>query len=143
MQFQFAFRHMESSPALQGYAEEKLREKIQQFVTKAIEAHVTFSVVRHSHTAHLSFKGGDGFSLDVEHTSGDMYASIDQLVDKLTVQLKRHKEKLKDHKQVKATPELVAVVGEARTPTVAAAEVVDAGDIVKFEAARKRANSGH
>ena len=88
MQFQFSFKHMESSPALQTYAQEKINEKIQKFASKPTHAHVIFSVDRHQHRAHLSLKGGDGFTFEVEHTCGDMYGSIDMLVDKFGAQLK-------------------------------------------------------
>ena len=134
MQFQFSFKHMATSSALQTYAEGKFQEKIQKFVTKPTTAHVTFSVNRHEHTAHLSLRAGDGFSLEVEHTSSDMYASVDTMVDKLSTQLKKHKEKLKDHKQLKISKELPVATAEV--------DAVDAADILKFEAGRRRAN-GH
>ena len=78
-------------------AREKLKEKIDKFVTKPIDAQVFFSVTRHQHSAHLKLNAGDGFSVDVEHTSEDMYATVDQMADKLEAQLRKHKEKLQDH----------------------------------------------
>lgn len=134
MQFQFSFKHMDTSPALQTYAEQKLREKIEKFVSKPIAAHVMFSVLRHQHTAHLSLEAGDGFDLQVEHTSEDMYATIDQLVDKLSRQLQKHKEKLKDHKGQKLGSNLVSMPGaEGEEPAV------DADEILKFEQGKRRA----
>jgi putative sigma-54 modulation protein len=132
MQFQFSFRHMDTSPALQNYAEEKLREKIDKFVTKPIEAHVFFSVVRHQHAAHFKLNAGDGFSVDVEHQSQDMYATIDEMADKLEAQLRKHKEKLKDHK--------LTQLPEFREKKPIPEDAVDAAEILKFEAGRKRAN---
>ncbi len=136
MQFQFSFKHMATSDALQTYAQDKFQEKIQKFVTKPMAAHVTFSVNRHQHTAHLSFRAGDGFSIEVEHTSPDMYASVDQMVDKLSSQLKKQKEKLKDHKQPKLSKTIELIEQEEEE------EAVDAGDIIKLENAKRRA-SGH
>lgn len=133
MQFQFTFRHMDSSPALQSYCEAKLKEKIEKFVTKPIEAHVLFSVVRHQQTAHVSFRGGDGFDVEVEESSADMYASIDGLVDKLVAKMRKHKEKLKDHKQPRLA-EALAEVGDAP-----AADAMDASEVLRFERGRKRA----
>lgn len=140
MQFHFSFRHMETSPALQSYAEQKLTEKIQKYVTKPIEAHVSFSVVRHEHVAHCSLRAGDGFSIDVEHSCGDMYGSIDHMIDKLSVQLKKQKEKLKDHKHEMSIKRLPV---DDERPIVLRdeavfLEAVDAGDIVKFEQQRRR-----
>jgi putative sigma-54 modulation protein len=42
----------------------------------------------------LHVKGRDIF---VEHASEDMYASIDQMMDKLDRQVVRHKDRLQDH----------------------------------------------
>ena len=135
MQFQFSFRHMDTSPALQSYAEQKLREKIEKFVTKPIEAHLFFSVMRHQHSAHLRLKAGDGFNVDVEHTCEDMYATIDQMADKLETQLRKQKEKLKAHKGERAVRFM-----DGAEPIEREAEAVDAAEILKFEAGRRRAN---
>lgn len=134
MQFQFSFKHMDTSEALTAYAEQKIGERIAKFVTKPISAHVTFSVMRHQHTAHLSFDAGDGFDIEVEHTSEDMYASIDELCDKMTTQLKKHKEKLKDHKGIKLSQNLLGLVDQASSEPA-----VDAGEIIKYEQGRRRA----
>ena len=133
MQFHFSFKHMDTSPALQTYAEEKLAEKIEKFVTKPISGHFTFSVHKHEHTAHFSLDGGDGFKVEVEHTSGDMYASVDYLADKLSSQLKKHKEKLKNHKVKK---------GHRFVPREAYDhdDSIDAADILKYEQGRRRAS---
>ncbi len=134
MQFQFSFKHMETSAALQTYAEDKIREKVEKFVTKAIDASVFFTVTRHMHTCHVHLLAGDGFSLDVQHTSADMYATIDEIVHKLESQLKKHKEKLKDHG--KGTKLVQAL---ASLPTIEAEPAVDAAEILKYEANRKHA----
>lgn len=136
MQFQFSFKHMSSSPSLESYAEAKISEKIAKFVTKPIEAHIFFSVTKHEHHVHLHFKGGDGFTTDVESKSGDMYASVDLMADKLEAQLKKHKEKLKNHKSTKAS---IRLVDGYEAKAGYEDEVVDAGDIIKYETARKRA----
>lgn len=133
MQFLYSFKHMETSEALQTYTEQKLSDRIRKFVTKPIAAHITFSVVRHQHTVHVSLDAGDGFGIEVEHTSVDMYASVDQLADKLTKQLKKQKEKLKDHKGDRMLRS-ITLVAEAEGD----GESVDADDILKYEAARRR-----
>ncbi len=134
MQFQFTFKHMDASVALEDYTRSKLLEKIEKFVTKPIKASVTYAVDRHNHTAHCSFAGGDGFSFEVEHTTKDMYASVDKLALKLEAQLKRQKEKLKDHKPKTTLRDLTVV--EEISPDDPESVPVDASDIVKFELAK-------
>ncbi len=98
MQFQFSFKHMTTSEALRDYAEKKVSEKISKYVTKPIEAHVTFEVEHQNHIAHCNIVGGDGFNVVAEHSCSDMYGSVDHMLDKLEIQLKKHKEKIKDHR---------------------------------------------
>lgn len=137
MQFSFTFKHMEASEALQSYTQQKLGDKISKFVTKPIEARVIFSVDRHkSHTAHCHLVGGDGFNIEVEHSCEDMYGSIDRLTDKLESQLRKHKEKLKDHRQ--RSGKMIGEVDDDAdavdaAPSIDEREMVDAGDIVKMQ----------
>ena len=98
MQCRFSFKHMKTSESLSEYAEQKITEKIQKYSTKPIEAQVTFSVEGHDHKVHCSVKGGDGFNVQVDAACEDMYGSVDLLIDKLDIQLKRQKERLKNHK---------------------------------------------
>ena len=136
MQFQFSFKHMETSQALQEYAREKLTTKIEKFVTKPIEVQVTFSVDRHVQHALCTLVGGDGFSLNVEHSCEDMYGSVDRMVDKLGSQLKKKKDRLKGHKNRSSVKQMVAY----DAPT--ADDEVDAEDVIKYEEAiRKRSAS--
>lgn len=146
MDFLFSFKHMDTSDALQNYAEEKIKEIIGKFISKPTKTHVTFSVDRHNHLAHCAVSGGDGVNLQVEHTCTDMYASVDKMVDKLESQLKRHKEKLKEKKgdpsgyRVRDKKLSVAAGGRKKEVDIEN-EAIDAEDILKFETARRRLNS--
>lgn len=135
MQFQFSFRQMETSKALQEYAQEKIQAQIEKFVTKAIEVQITFSVDKHLQQVFCSFVGGDGFSLNVEHSCEDMYGSIDRVVDKLATQLKRKKDKLKQHKFKDSIKTLPIGTGLAEPEEDFA---LDATDIIKYEEARRK-----
>jgi ribosomal subunit interface protein len=137
MQFQFSFKHMETSQALTTYTETKLRTEIEKFSSKPVDCHISFGVDRHNHTAHCLFNGGDGFTFQVEHTCNDMYGSVDHMVDKLEVQLRRHKEKLKSHKGKRSGKRDVASLSSNDYENAE----IDASDILKFEQARRRAAS--
>ena len=137
MQFQFSFKHMSTSAALQKYAEDKLRAQIEKFVSKPIEAHVVFLVDNHRHIAQCALTGGDGFSIQVEHECDDMYGSIDHVVDKLTARLKKKKDKLKEHKPMRGKVSDFNYRAEKDIVDIDNVEV-DAADIIKFEQARRR-----
>lgn len=114
MQVRFSFRQVPSSEKLKSYAEQKIRRTIEKFVTKPIEAHITFSADRHLQNAHCSVSGGDGFNTQVEVSCGDIYGSVDSMVDKLQAQLKRQKEKIKDHKSKKGIKNIAPDVKEPK-----------------------------
>ncbi len=134
MQFRFAFKHMSSSDALQEYARNKINTEVAKFSTKPIEAHVTFAVDKHKHQVLCSITGGDGFSFNVEHVCDDMYASIDHMIDKLSAQLKKRKDKLKDHKFPKNRELFASPASDSEYANVE----VDASDILKFEKILRR-----
>lgn len=133
MQFQFGYKHMSSSDNLRVHAERKITEKVEKFATKPQSVHVTFEVERHVHRVHISIKGGDGFSFDIEHAGQDMYACIDQAVDKLEGRLRKQKERLKDHKNTR----LVDSKPYQSSHHHDLGEI-DAADILAFENARRR-----
>ncbi|MCA9564310.1 MAG: ribosome-associated translation inhibitor RaiA [Myxococcales bacterium] len=102
MQVVVTFRHMPKSGALKRYAEEKVAHAISKYFKGGeIEAHVVLWVERFWHIADftITFKG---MTAKVEERSEDMYSSIDLAMDKLERQLRRYKEKIRDHKSAPA-----------------------------------------
>lgn len=93
----FTFRNTEGTDAIRSYANEKLTTAIQKFVHRDTEAHVVLKVEKTRHLAEVSLHS-DGADFACHSESEDMYSSIDQLVDTLAGQLRRHKEKLTKHK---------------------------------------------
>jgi putative sigma-54 modulation protein len=58
---------------------------------------VILGVEKFRHKAEVTIKT-NGVIIQAHEESGDLYASIDVVVDKLDRQVKKYKEKLKDHK---------------------------------------------
>jgi putative sigma-54 modulation protein len=98
MQVNITFRHLESTEALKTHARDKV-EHIQRYVDRPSEAHVVLYVESLEHHADINLKAGP-FLLRGRAKSNDMYASIDAAAEKIERQLKKHKEKLKNHKVV-------------------------------------------
>ena len=95
MQCNITFRNLESSDSLKEYASEKV-ERVKKYMDRAGEAHVVLSLERHLHHADITIHSG-AFVLRGREKSEDMYASIDLAMDKIERQLRRYKEKLKNH----------------------------------------------
>ncbi len=140
MQILFNFKKMESSLALQSVADQKIRERIERFSTKPIVTILTFSTSRHRHKVQCSVKGGDGFNFQVEAVSNDMYASLDLLAEKLEAQLRRRKERLKNHRNENVTRRLKLVKPQDEFDCDSIP--VDAEDLLKYERARIKVSNG-
>ncbi len=99
MQLSTTFRHMEASPAVKDYTEERL-EKIKKYFSRdPIAAHGTFSVERnHHHTAELSLTLPNGIVLQARETTEDMYSSVDLAMARIERQVRKWKEKIRTHK---------------------------------------------
>ena len=95
MQINLTGHHIEITDSLRSYVNEKMG-KLERHFDKVSNTHVILSVEKDTQkaeaTVHMS--GNDIFA---EAHEPDMYASIDSLVDKLDRQVKKHKEKLKNH----------------------------------------------
>lgn len=95
MQINLTGHHIDITPALRAYVDEKF-ERLERHFDNVTDVHVILSVekVRQKAEATLALAGA---SLFADHVEEDMYAAIDGLVDKLDRQVKKHKEKVTDH----------------------------------------------
>jgi putative sigma-54 modulation protein len=99
MQLSTTFRHMEASQAVREYAEEKLDKIRKYFSRPLLAAHAVFSVERnHNHTAELSLTLPNGLAVQARETTEDMYSSIDLSVARIERQVRKWKDKIRDHK---------------------------------------------
>jgi putative sigma-54 modulation protein len=99
MQLSTTFRHMDASQAVREYAAEKL-EKIRKYFNKdPISAHAVFSVERgFHHVADLNITLPTGIVINAKETTEDMYSSIDLAAARIERQVRKWKEKIRDHK---------------------------------------------
>ncbi len=85
-------KNIEVSPALVDYAQKKLG-KLDKHFDKATDAQVVLSVIREEHIVEVTMNL-NGLILRGEESTGDMYASIDMVVDKLERQVKKYKTRM-------------------------------------------------
>jgi len=97
-------RHIEITPALKDFAEDKLR-KLTKLLDEPIEVHVVLGIEKHRHTAEIKVKSRTAILSGTQET-GDLYASIGEVADKLERQALKHKEKMQDHKHRKSVRQL-------------------------------------
>jgi putative sigma-54 modulation protein len=92
--------HLEVTPALREYVLTKL-DRVTRHFDQVVDVNVLLTVEnlkekerRQKAEVTLHVKGRDIF---VEQANEDLYAAIDQLMDKLDRQVVRHKDRLQDH----------------------------------------------
>ncbi len=92
--------HLEVTPALRAYVRTKL-DRVTRHFDQVVDINVLLTVEklkekerRQRAEVTLRVKGRDIF---VEHSNEDLYAAIDQLMDKLDRQVCRHKDRVQEH----------------------------------------------
>ncbi|TMA51074.1 MAG: ribosome-associated translation inhibitor RaiA, partial [Deltaproteobacteria bacterium] len=81
MQITVTFRHVEPTPALRTYAEEKL-SRVKKYLRRPVDAHVILSVAKERHVAEITLKA-DHVTMFAQEETHDLYSAIDLALDKL------------------------------------------------------------
>jgi putative sigma-54 modulation protein len=90
-------RQVAITPAIRKFTEEKLT-KVEKLLGGPIEAHVVIAVEKRRHLAEIQVKSRTAL-LSGECETGDLYASIGDVIAKLERQALKHKEKLTGRKK--------------------------------------------
>ncbi|TXD37167.1 ribosome-associated translation inhibitor RaiA [Lujinxingia vulgaris] len=117
-----SFRNMDSSASLRNYATAKLERICDKYVQGKIDASVVMTVEKFWHIAdftlqikNLTVKGAE--------RSEDMYSSIDLALDKIEKQLRRHKDRLRDHKPTNGQAKMFKMAVVSPIAAESAAEI--------------------
>jgi len=95
MQINITGHHVDITPALRTYVEEKL-DRLERHFDNITNAHVILEIEKDRQKAEATIHVSRG-QVYADSEDENMYAAIDSLADKLDRQIKKHKEKLKDH----------------------------------------------
>ena len=102
--------HLEVTPALRGYVTNKL-DRVTRHFDQMVDVKVLLSVEnqkekdkRQRAECTIRVKGNDLFA---ESAHEDLYAAVDELMDKLDRQVVRHKDKVQSYDRTGATKHLM------------------------------------
>jgi putative sigma-54 modulation protein len=99
MHLSTTFRQMDASQAVKEYAEERLAKIRKYFQGDPIAAHATFAVERgHAHMAEFQITLPNGILIQAREITEDMYSSIDLAGARIERQVRKWKEKIREHK---------------------------------------------
>jgi len=96
MQVSVTFRQLEPSEALRTYVTDRLK-KFKRYLEGPLEAHVVLGLEKFRHLADVSINS-NGRLIKGREENVDMYAAIDLVMDKIDMQLRKHREKLREVK---------------------------------------------
>jgi putative sigma-54 modulation protein len=125
MQFQVKGRNLEVSDAIRSYAEAKLAKLERQLTDPRVELELAVEKnpsIAQNHVAEATI-WTKGPVLRAREASGDMRASIDQLVSKLERQISRDRTRRRDRRRRAArangpTPDTIPVMSEGEEPHI-------------------------
>ena len=96
MQISVTFRHVDPTPALKAYAEDKL-DRVKKYLRRPVDAHVILSVAKERHVAEITLKA-DHVTMFAQEETHDLYSAIDLAIDKLEHQAQKLKARRRHHK---------------------------------------------
>jgi putative sigma-54 modulation protein len=96
MQTSVTFKNVDTSEHLKSYVQEKL-DRLDKFLDNPAEANVVLRVEKFRHIAEVNING-DRLNVIGKEETDDMYSAIDMVLDKLEKQIKKNKQKIRDHR---------------------------------------------
>ena len=130
MQVAVTFRHMKTHEGVKAYVKEKV-EKLRKYIESPREVHVVLAVEKFRHIAEIAVVG-DGGIFNSQGRDNDLYAAINQMVDKMERQVRERREKIKQKRANASSP---------KTPLPRrgkAEEENEEGDLSSFVQRRRR-----
>ncbi|MCU0844286.1 MAG: ribosome-associated translation inhibitor RaiA [Spirochaetes bacterium] len=91
-------RNFEVTSDVREYSEKRIK-KIEKYFNQLIEVLVVMNVQKLDHIVDI-LVNGDGVQFYAIQKAGDMYSSIDLIIDKMEKQISRYKDRQSDHKAV-------------------------------------------
>ena len=95
MKIHMTFKHMDATESLKRHVNEK-SERFKKFITESVECTWICFLEADVHVAEVRVHGPH-IDFFAQAKTSDLYQSIDDTVEKMEKQLRKHKEIVKDH----------------------------------------------
>jgi len=96
MKISLTFRNTEGESWQKEYVDERLN-KLKKYIDRPMDMHVILSVEKFRNVAEVNMIA-DGLNINAKEEAKDMHLAIDNAIEKIERQLKKHKEKMRGHK---------------------------------------------
>lgn len=128
MKISLTFRNTEGEEWQNQYVQERL-QKLKKYVDNPVDAHVILSVEKFRNTAEIRLMA-NGLNINSREEDKDMHLAIDNAIEKIERQLKKHKEKIRDFKGTTERGEEAAAAGGEEGEETLDARLVEARKVV-------------
>ena len=96
MKISVTFRNGERENRQKNYAEEKM-QKLKKYLDAPAEAHVVVSMEKFRNVTEINLNS-NGWNINAKEEAKDMRVALDRCVEKIEKQLKKQREKIRQHK---------------------------------------------
>jgi putative sigma-54 modulation protein len=118
MQISVTFRQIEPSEALKKYVTDRLN-KFKRYVDGPVDAHVVLGLEKFRHLADVTIDS-NGKIIKGKEENTDMYAAIDLVMDKIDMQLKKVRDKMRSSKGDRSRSTAPALAAAEEAPVLPA-----------------------
>lgn len=117
MKISVTFRNGEGENWQKVYAEEKM-QKLKKYLDAPAEAHIIISMEKFRNAMEINLSS-NGWNINAKEEAKDMRIALDRCVEKIEKQLKKQKEKVREHKpkSIRRSQEKSAAAEEAEEVT--------------------------
>jgi putative sigma-54 modulation protein len=96
MKISVTFRNGEGEKWQKVYAEERI-QKLKKYLDTPAEAHIIVSMEKFRNFAEINLSA-NGWNINAKEEAKDMHLAVDGCIEKIEKQLKKQREKIRDHK---------------------------------------------
>ena len=96
MKISVTFRNGEGENWQKVYAEERI-QRLKKYLDAPAEAHIVVSMEKFRHFAEINLNSS-GWNINAKEEAKDMHLAIDSCIEKIERQLKKQREKIREHK---------------------------------------------
>ena len=111
MRTKITCRHCELEPGLKDHVENKI-EHLSRYFDRVDEAHIVFQTEGHRCIADITVHASRAV-ISSEQTADDMRSAFDRSLEKVERQIRRYKERVRNHKGVDTTADVAMASGGA------------------------------
>ncbi|MDD5711654.1 MAG: ribosome-associated translation inhibitor RaiA [Smithellaceae bacterium] len=128
MKISVTFRNTEGDDWHKAYVDERL-QKLKKYIDNPVDAHVVLAVEKFRNVAEINLKA-NGLNVNAKEEAKEMHLAIDEAIDKIETQLKKHKERIRGHKNNNNREEMLAEGGAEEAEEAPGVKVVETRKMV-------------